>query len=190
MHEARSQILLETRRYQVGTSCSCVAKMHWRRWSSEYLPPPPRPCRLQHLRSVPCQSAPLPSQPQRVPCFRGSPGQNPETWPSCDRPETLLAMGLLHSVFSLKVPKMPRLPAKTLRPEPETWPSCDRPETLLAVGLLHSFSESAKNATPASQNAEAGERDSAREQRVGGYNQVVTCGPSSAILSAASLQLC
>ena len=39
------------------------------------------------------------------------------------------------------------------------------------MGLLHSIcSESAKNATLASQNAEAGERDSAREQRVGGKN--------------------
>ena len=132
-HEARSQMLLETRRYQVSTdatrlglvnSCSCLAKMHWRRWNSEHLPPPPRPCRLptptprsaSPERTPPERAA---ARPQRVPSLRaervhGSPGQ---TWPSCDRPETLLAVGLLHCVCS------------------ESAKNGDRPETLLSVGL-------------------------------------------------------
>ena len=159
MHEARSEMLLETLRYQVGTSCSCVAKMHWRRWSSEDLPPPPRPCRLP---------APTPrsAPPDRTPPERAA--AKPATENLCLRAERVhvarqaergqvatprlssalkvpknatpasqnaeagtLKRGQVATILkhcwpwdfctpsALKVPKMPRLPAKTLRPASE-----------------------------------------------------------------------
>ena len=131
--------------------CSCVAKMHWRRWSSEHLPPPPRPCRLP--APTPRSALPERTPPERAAAKPAERGQvaTPRLSSALKVPKNAtlasqnaeagtlrrgqVAPALKHcsprdfcTPSALKVPKMPRLPAKT----------------------------------------QASERDSAREQRVGG----------------------